>query len=425
MIKLMILFPLVLLTGCMTQQRLISLYNETANSNDSATSRSSVASSSTNTVFVGFQYVNTIIYSSTIVFVSSNIVTNPIAIGSNVTYNSIYTNLLTIYSISNYLSNTNILSSLTNVSYSNNTILTSSNSYIPGNITTSGYQYAVDIGGGYTNIDNTSIPIQGTIVLLVNDPDGDDNGAGTITYPSNCSPGIFDIHQFVISADSDYLYFYVAMKARSCFQVSNNQNATGFYGLFLGTYFGKLQYPASTNESYLGTTSPNDGVTWNQRSMLSPGLRTTNVSIQYSACVFGSGSPNIGVVTASTNFFTQTTDGYNMLITTNDILSTGNNSTIYAWRIARGTQFTSGDWLFTAFSFSWEDYGVVKCCPGVEGYLSPIEPTSEPGAFGCGSQYIHTFPLCVDIISTNGNQNTLLDSTNWIWDKDFIPVTLP
>lgn len=333
---------------------------------------------------------------------------------------------MTIYTISNYVSNSYVLFSQTNITYSNNTTSNLvSYSFIPGFMTTSGYQNAVDIGNGHTNIANTSIPIEGTIVLLVNDPTGDDDGGGTITYPVAYSPGMFDIHQFVMSADSSYLYFYVAMRTRSCIQVSSNQNASGFYGLFLGTYFGKLQTPTGS-DSYLGTTSPNDGNYWCSNNWLSPGFQTTNVSIQYSACVIGSTSPNIGVVTASTNFFTKGTNGYNMFITTNDIIPTGN--TVYAWRIARGTQFTSGDWLFTAFSYSWEDYGLSTSCPGVNGFLRPINENASSYIFGCGSTAYSSFPRCIDILSTNGNQPNLLApgiSTNRMWDTDFIPVILP
>jgi hypothetical protein len=296
-----------------------------------------------------------------------------------------------------------------------------------------------------TNIAGTSIPLQGTVVLNVLDPMNDDNGAGELTYPQAYPAGCLDINQFVMSADSTNIYFYVALRSRVYVDQNTAAKSPGFKWLFLGAYFGQSGAPISNGkDQYLGTCSPGDGLNWNQAPSLAPLIRTTNVSIKYSVCMIGAAYPIIGAIVSSGNFFENTlgmTNGLYKLITTNNLIPTPvaypNVSTVLAFWIPRGTNFTSGNWYFTAFSHGWEDYGYATACPGENGYLREVYGASSEYQFGDGGDgNISRYSRCCDLLCTNGiSQTNLLqpiDSSivqaknyNVMWDKDFFPIVLP
>jgi carbohydrate-binding DOMON domain-containing protein len=59
-----------------------------------------------------------------------------------------------------------------------------------------------------------TITIKGTEVLSFSDPEGDDNGIGTLKYPTNSvfQPGVFDLLKFQVFVDDQYVYFRATFK---------------------------------------------------------------------------------------------------------------------------------------------------------------------------------------------------------------------
>jgi carbohydrate-binding DOMON domain-containing protein len=59
-----------------------------------------------------------------------------------------------------------------------------------------------------------TITIKGTEVLSFSDPEGDDNGIGTLRYPANpvFQPGVFDLLKFQVFVDDQYVYFRATFK---------------------------------------------------------------------------------------------------------------------------------------------------------------------------------------------------------------------
>jgi carbohydrate-binding DOMON domain-containing protein len=88
------------------------------------------------------------------------------------------------------------------------------------------YQESIEIAGELQSVDMDRLPGMGpavigvpdlgttTILIDVTDPNGDDTGPGTYTYPSDSvfSPGNFDITNFQVGFDEENIVFRFAMR---------------------------------------------------------------------------------------------------------------------------------------------------------------------------------------------------------------------
>jgi len=299
----------------------------------------------------------------------------------------------------------------------------------PGRTYNSTYQYVLSnlftIEGGKKKLLN----IEGTVLIDVLDPMGDDKGAGNLQYPKNYEEGTLDMHEVIVSADSNYVYIYTALLNRVYNSKSTADQSAGFLRVLLCAYFGKEgDTEGLTN---FGTYSPADGSHAKLMAYLSPGFFTSNVAVKYTAAYIGSTTPYLGALTD--NRFSATTSNQALisLISTNELIRTSYDvmngvSTVFAVKIPRGNVLTSGKWKFIMITYGWEDYGLPTCYPGNNGYFRDIIGYAGSWAFGAGgSPKIPYTRKCADLLNNESiNQSNILVS-RFIDKNQMFDLNLP
>lgn len=293
----------------------------------------------------------------------------------------------------------------------------------------------------YVNETNFVTNILGTNIVRIEDFQGDGLHSTIRPHRENYYPGMYDIHEVVVSADDDYVYVYVAMQERYYRNayLAELESAAGFYQPLIAIFFAD----ASTGNggTWLDLYSPEDGTP----AQLYTLLGTTGIDVDYGAAVVGMTFPNAGTVFDAYNSSApgRPRTGPNLAtISTNEIISTPMDynvinpsestiSTVFAFKVARSdgsTEFlTSGNWKFFVMTYNWEDYGLEDCYPGNNGHLREnTEGTPTSYAFGLsgGGDYCN---FC-DILSTNsGRQEAIFESggSTLLTTDDFFEITLP
>jgi hypothetical protein len=298
--------------------------------------------------------------------------------------------------------------------------------------------------GLYTNYqtlsssNNSFITVQGTILATINDPDGDDHERGWMTYPTAYNAGCLDIHQVVISADAEFVYFYVCLQDRIYNTVSAAQNSPGFRWLLMGAWFGtNSASPVGLNSKGAGTNlafyAPADTSHRDRLENMSTFLTTPDVQICYGLGVSGSATPIFGSIWDQALAVTTGGAGYVGRITmnSNDFLYNDgytfpNISTVFAFKVYRASILPAGDWKVTLLTFGWEDYGLSDCYPGNNGYLRDISGYSSAYTPGVGgSAHIAASKKVMDLLApTEAAQSNIIVSGQ-IAASNWISITLP
>ena len=287
---------------------------------------------------------------------------------------------------------------------------------------------------GYITFSNeqniySGLTIQGTLLASGMDPAFDDNGGGNIRYGNAYKPGIFDVNEWKISADANYIYVYVAMRGKQYGSVEIAQNNGGWLFTMVSIFFGKTNdSPTVTN---VGFHSPQDGsgTSGGPTGSLSANLYTTNVQLYYGAAVIGPTAPNSGGVWIVSNFWTTSTANRLATIKTNDIFRVPvgfiGGSTTIAFRIPRvGDLANSGEkWLVFIGVQGWEDYGLSTPCPTYNGHLRGLSPYASAYDFrAIGTQDVSKF---VDLVIANPSRQSNVCYSKIIDASDMIEITLP
>ncbi len=278
----------------------------------------------------------------------------------------------------------------------------------------------------YTNYQYVTITnIQGNVLLNINDPQGDDNGTGELVYPFNYWKGILDMHQVIISADSNYIYFYIALQNKDFGGIEVARNNGGW--LFTAVFIFLAKQTNNASNTNIIVYSPNDGTGsgGGTYGLLNPRLFTKDMDVVYGIGVLGSTTPMIGAIWDVSNVLSGPLDSKNKNLTnifTNDVirvpldynayLKTGDPSlfsTTVAFRVPRvGALSNSGTWSVIMFTFGWEDYGESYTYPGNNGHLREI--FKYPGVYDFGGGDRKEFiPRVADLLTT-GNQGQILSN---------------
>lgn len=273
------------------------------------------------------------------------------------------------------------------------------------------------------------LTIQGTVLASGMDPSFDDKGDGNIIYGTAYKPGIFDVNEWKISADANYIYVYVAMRGKDYVSPEIASNNGGWRFTLVSIFFGQTNdSPTVTN---VGFHSPQDGAGTGSgaNGSLSAWLYTTNVQLYYGAAVIGGTAPNSGGVWIVSNFWTTFTANRLALITTNDIIRVPvgfiGGSTTIAFRIPRvGDLTNSGQkwWVFIGVQ-GWEDYGLSTPCPTVNGHLRDIL-FKYPSDYNFGSMNTNSSKF-IDLVVSDPSKQYLICSNKIISSSDMIEITLP
>lgn len=277
-----------------------------------------------------------------------------------------------------------------------------------------------------------SITIQGTVLASGNDPAFDDNGYGNIVYGTAYKPGIFDVNEWKITADANYIYVYVAMRGKQYISEEVAKNNGGWVFANVAIFFGKTNSnPTVTN---VGFHSPQDGAgtAGGPTGKLSARLFTTNVQLYYGAAVIGNTKPNSGGVWIVDSFWTTSVTNRLSLITTNDIFkgSIGflSSNTTIAFRIPRVGLLTNQNekwWVFIGVQ-GWEDYGLDTPCPTVNGHLREIIPLyPDLYNFAAVDGNNTNTSKFIDIVVNTPNRQSNIIYNRIIDVSDMIVITLP
>ncbi|MCX8028756.1 MAG: hypothetical protein N2712_02050 [Brevinematales bacterium] len=277
-----------------------------------------------------------------------------------------------------------------------------------------------------------SIPIIGTVLASGVDPAFDDNGYGNIAYGTAYRPGIYDVNEWKITADANYIYVYLAMRSKQYGSEEVAKNNGGWLFANVAIFFGKTNSnPTVTN---VGFHSPNDGAgtSGGATGKLSARLFTTNIQLYYGAAVIGPTKPNSGGVWIVNNFWTTSPTNRLASITTNDIFkgSIGflSSNTTIAFRIPRvGDLTNSGEkwWVFIGVQ-GWEDYGLDSPCPTVNGHLRDIIPLyPDLYNFAASDGNNTNTSRFVDIVVNNPVRQSNIIYNRIIDASDMIVITLP
>jgi hypothetical protein len=270
------------------------------------------------------------------------------------------------------------------------------------------------------------VTIEGTELLRVLDPDGDDKGDGTLRFPTSAIDGVFDIHEVVVSADSSNVYFYFAMQERNYGSPSQAaENVAGFRQLFLGVVFAN----AVTNDGNpkIQFYSPGDG----KQDHLDTLVSIADTDMDYGIGMVGTTSNYGGYFfdawetaspTASIRTVSNIAPG-KVTRTSYDYLS--GISTVFAFSVPRGTSLTSGTWKLFMFAYNWEDYGLTDCYPGNNGHLRENTGATPTGySFGSTSG---TFIRMADIVTdpANSDRQAEIFTSKQATASDMFSVVLP
>jgi hypothetical protein len=298
--------------------------------------------------------------------------------------------------------------------------------------------------GGYTNYqtltssNNSFITVQGTVLATINDPDGDDYERGWMTYPSAYNKGCLDIHQVIISADANFVYFYVCLQDRVYNSVANAQSTTGFRWLLMGAWFGtNSSAPVGLNSKGAGTNlafySPQDTGNRDKLESMSTLLTTPDVQILYGLGVSGMTTPVFGALWDQSYAVTATAGGNKDLLSkvSNDFLYDAgynypNISTVFAFKVYRSSILTAGDWKITLITFGWEDYAVTSAYPGNNGYLRTITGYSGQYTPGVGgSANVAASKKVMDLLAPSVAIQSNIMVSGKIAASNWISITLP
>ncbi|MFN4246044.1 MAG: glucodextranase DOMON-like domain-containing protein [Brevinematia bacterium] len=287
---------------------------------------------------------------------------------------------------------------------------------------------------GYITFSNaqtiySGLTIQGTLLASGMDPAFDDNGGGNIIYGSAYKPGIFDVNEWKISADANYIYVYIAMRGKQYISPEIAANNGGWVFTLVSIFFGKTN--ASPTVTNVGFHSPEDGsgTSGGATGSLSARLYTTNVQLYYGAAVIGNTAPNSGGVWIVSNFWTTSTANRLATITTNDIFRVPvgfiGGSTTIAFRIPRVGDLANNNekWLVFIGIQGWEDYGLSTPCPSYNGHLRDLGPYGSQYNFrGVGTTDVSKF---VDLVIADPSKQSNVCYSKIIDASDMIEITLP
>lgn len=280
----------------------------------------------------------------------------------------------------------------------------------------SNYQYIVS---------NYVTNILGTELARIEDPDGDDRGNGTLRLPRLSYVGVYDIHETVISADADYVYFYLAFQERQYGSAAQaTTSAGGFLRTFVGVYFDK-DGTADGNPS-LQFFAPADGT----QSQLDTRVDGSDIYVDYAVGIVGNTYPIGGTLIDAYDSGAGTIKT-GPILTNVEFIPTSFNypyvSTVFAFKVPRGSWLTAGAWKILIFSYNWEDYGLTTCYPGNNGHLREnTGSTPTEYAFGSTSgESASAIVLMADVVSEDTNLMTSIFTTKQVSAADFIDVTLP
>ncbi len=275
----------------------------------------------------------------------------------------------------------------------------------------------------------TGVTIQGTELLRVEDPEDDGNGAWNLQKPNNYHESTLDLNEVVVSADSQYVYVYAALKNRYYASVESAINDSGFREVYVGVFFGVPNAaPTATN---FCMNSPADSANRTLPLSMGPGFYCTNVQLVMSVGVIGSTYPNMGCAIDPLKWDVfDNTAIYSRITTTNNLIRTPvgfrNTSPVFAFKIERGSILPAGTYKLTMFTYGWEDYGQAVSCPGYNGYLRTVTGFAGTWNFGAGgSANLSRTRRCADLlIPTVSAQSNVLVSRIML-DSDFYSITLP
>ncbi len=277
---------------------------------------------------------------------------------------------------------------------------------------------------------DTSLVIQGSKLLTVEDPNGDDNGAGNLTYPSAFKKQVLDLNEVVVSADSTNLYFYIAMANRYYVTPADALKSAGFRYAFIGIFLGKAS--ASPTQTNFGVIAPADSSHSAYSENYEPGFYASGVDVQYAITVLGQTTPNIGTFLDIQNWKDGSASSATVLytLTTNDLIRTAagfpNTSPVFAFKVPRGSALTAGDWKLMMYTYGWEDYGLTTCYPGNNGYLRTITGFSAQWNFGAGgSANIPNTRKCADLLANDYTSQTNILLSRSMPASKFQSITLP
>ncbi len=291
---------------------------------------------------------------------------------------------------------------------------------------------------GYTNyqvIDTNIINIQGQIILDLLDPDGDEKGRGKLYPGFEYREGILDIHHVIVSADNNYIYFYVALQNKDGLFETEAQWKLSLIMVFLA----KPQAPSSIVSLVVNSPSDENALEKKLGDTLDSRLILQGMDVKYGIGVVGGKPVNLGAVWDVPQVFNDLQGGNgsqnitNLTVQDNVIfvprdykkyLQTGNSSwfsTVVAFKVPRvGDLASSGSWKLVLFTYGWEDYGPAQpeATPGFNGHLRKIEYFTTPNnpnpwIFGVNELGLENEEARVsDLLTTNDQIAILSRKTN-------------
>lgn len=284
-------------------------------------------------------------------------------------------------------------------------------------------RYLEDPGNpDYTNFQTvtgvTNLVIQGTQLLSIDDPVGDTYGNGELRWPPFYRvTNVLDLNQVIVSADSNYIYFYVAMLNRDYQNPELALEGAGFRWLMLGGFLGQVDASPAQPDAEL--YSPEDDGNYSSQYWMATGLSITNVNLVYGFGLFGKASPVMGAMWDMSFARTDVLGGNVVDITTNDLVRTPviypDVSTVLAFRLARMTNGVSilpgGTWKLMLYTYGWEDYGRADAYPGKNGLLrQTVLGDGREYQFGRGTNTVGGLARVADYLApTKTQQVTVLN----------------
>ena len=279
-------------------------------------------------------------------------------------------------------------------------------------------------------VDLTRLPAGSTLVTSITDDVGDDNGpGGSMSYPITWGFGksgtgaalhLNDVHNVVVSVDSDNIYFDIAMANITMineWEDDDDSSLLTFDHLFVGIYLYKGTTGGAVSE--LVTYAPNDGE--------DNSLKITCGGSGYDYTIQANGQGGfVGQATGTAKGnVTKLAATKAQLLDNDSGVDSGSVGGLFHSSVVRitvprtstsGSQWlVAGNWRFIMVTHDWEDYGQEASIPGGNGHVRQVTATGGVWNYGGFDQSSQSYPRVMDMVGAGPiatNQAATLDSTS-------------